>query len=58
VIDRTGRVEEHIVVARSVAQLDDAAVTALRQWTFTPGRDHDGHTVRVQIEVPIRFQLR
>jgi protein TonB len=58
VVDRAGHVEEHIVVVRSVAPLDDAAVAALRQWTFTPGRDHDGHTARVQIEVPMRFQLR
>lgn len=58
VVDRSGHVEENIVVARSVPLLDAAAVAALRQWHFTPGRDRDGQTVRVQIEVPMRFQLR
>jgi protein TonB len=58
VVDRGGQVEEHVVVARSVPLLDDAAVAALRQWRFIPGRDRDGRTVRVQIEVPMRFQLR
>jgi protein TonB len=58
VVDRTGHVEEPIVVARSVPMLDDAAVAALRQWHFTAGRDRDGRPVRVQIEVPMRFQLR
>lgn len=58
VVDRTGRIEDDIVVARSVPLLDAAAVAALRQWRFTPGRDEEGHDVRVLIEVPIRFQLR
>jgi periplasmic protein TonB len=58
VVDRGGHVEESIIVARSVPLLDDAAVAALRQWHFTPGRDRDGRPVRVQIEVPMRFQLR
>jgi protein TonB len=58
VVDRSGRVEESITVARSVPPLDEAAVAALRQWRFTPGRDRSGHAVRVQIEVPMRFQLR
>ena len=31
---------------------------ALRQWRFEPGRDRDGKTVRVLVDVPIRFQLR
>jgi len=58
VVDRSGHVEEEIVVARSVPLLDDAAVAALRQWHFAPGRDTAGRAVRVQIEVPMRFQLR
>jgi len=37
---------------------DAAAVAALHQWRFEPGRDRDGKPVRVLIEVPIRFQLR
>ena len=58
IVDRDGRVEQPVVVVRSVPGLDDAAVTALQQWKFVPGRDHDGRMVRVQIEVPMRFQLQ
>jgi protein TonB len=58
VVGRDGRVEEAITVAESAAMFDAAAVAALRQWRFQPGRDRDGKPVRVLIEVPIRFQLR
>lgn len=58
VIDRTGRVEEAISVVESVPMFDAAAVAALRKWRFEPGRDRDGTTVRVLVDVPIRFQLR
>jgi protein TonB len=58
VVDEEGRVEGGITVLRSAPLLDDAAVAALRQWRFTPGRDRDGNAVRVQIDVPMRFQLR
>jgi periplasmic protein TonB len=58
VVDRDGRVEQAITVVESIPMLDTAAVDALRQWRFTPGRDRDGHTVRVLIDLPIRFQLR
>ena len=58
VVDRDGRVEPDVVVVRSVPMLDAAAIAALRQWRFTPGRDHEGRTVRVVVEVPMRFQLR
>jgi len=58
VVDRDGRVEESITVMESVSPLDGAAIDALRRWRFEPGRDHDGHPVRVLIDVPVRFQLR
>jgi len=58
VVDRDGRVEQAITVIESIPLLDAAAVDALRQWRFTPGQDRDGHTVRVLIDLPIRFQLR
>jgi protein TonB len=58
VIDRNGRVEEGITFVESQPMFDTAAVDALRRWRFEPGRDHDGKTVRVLVEVPIRFQLR
>ena len=58
VVDRQGHVEQAITVVDSQPTFDAAAIDALRQWRFQPGRDHDGTTVRVLIEVPIRFQLR
>jgi protein TonB len=58
VVDRDGRVEPAITVVESIPLLDTAAVDALRQWRFTPGQDRDGHTVRVLIDLPIRFRLR
>ncbi len=58
IVDREGHVEPDVTVLRSVPMLDAAAIAALRQWRFTPGRDHEGNTVRVVIEVPMRFQLR
>jgi len=36
--------------------LDDAAVEALRQWTFTPGTK-DGKAVEVEVHINIRFTL-
>jgi len=58
VVDRDGRVEQAITVVESIPMLDSAAIDALRQWRFTPGQDRDGHSVRVLIDLPIRFQLR
>jgi protein TonB len=59
IIDRAGRVEaDSVRVKQSIAALDDAAIDAVRRWRFRPGRDRDGQTVRVILEVPIRFQLR
>ena len=58
IIDRSGQVEDSIKVVDSVPMFDGAAIAALRQWRFTPGRDREGHPVRVLIEVPLRFALR
>lgn len=58
VVDQQGRVEAAITVTQSMSLFDAAAVEALRQWRFEPGRDRDGTPVRVRIEIPIRFQLR
>jgi len=55
IVDREGRIEVKIV--KSVAMLDKAAIAALRQWRFTPGRDANGLPVRVILEGPIRFVL-
>lgn len=57
IVDREGRIESDITVLQSAAMLDNAAIDALRQWRFTPGRDANGQTVRVILNVPIRFVL-
>lgn len=58
IVDRQGHVEDDVVVLRSEPPFDEAAIRALRQWRFTPGKDGNGRPVRVQIEVPMRFQLK
>ncbi len=58
IVDRDGHVEPAVEVIESMAPFDVPAVDALRQWHFHPGSDADGKTVRVVVEVPMRFQLR
>jgi protein TonB len=59
VVDQAGRVEENsIAIVSSIPALDAAAVGAVRQWRFRPGRNSAGQAVRVVLEVPIRFALR
>lgn len=57
ILDQDGKIEEEITVLQSVPLLDEAAITALRQWRFTPARDQHGRAVRVILAVPIRFVL-
>lgn len=57
ILNREGHVEEQVKVLESVPLLDDAASAALRQWRFTPARDHRGQGVRVILEVPLQFVL-
>ncbi len=58
VIDESGKVEDDVEVVDSIPMLDGAAIDAVRQWSFTPGRDEKGHPVRVQLQVPVPFVLR
>jgi protein TonB len=58
VLDRAGKVEEPVRVVRSIPLLDPAAVAAVKRWRFRPARDREGRTVRVLMEVPVRFVLR
>jgi TonB family protein len=48
-----------VTVTRSLDQtygLDEAAVTAVRQWQFEPGKK-DGKPVPVQVEIEMSFTL-
>ena len=55
IIDRDGYVRDAKVL-RSVAMLDDAAITAVRQWQFTPTL-LNGVPVEVVMTVTVNFTL-
>ena len=55
VVDAKGKVESTTIV-RSVPGLDEAAITAARQWEYAPTKV-DGKPVRVRVTVPITFAL-
>jgi len=56
-VDAQGRAESVAVLASSgFAALDEAAVAAVKDWEFEPGRLGD-EPVASQVEVPIRFEL-
>jgi periplasmic protein TonB len=58
IVDQRGRVEGDIEVVASLPMLDQAAIEAVRQWRFVPGRDRDGNPIRVVVRVPLKFMLR
>jgi protein TonB len=58
IVDDSGKVEDNIQVLDSIPILDEAAMEAVRQWSFNPGRDMDGHPIRVRMVVPVPFILR
>jgi protein TonB len=56
-VDAAGKPETvAIQVSSGFASLDDAAVAAVKDWEFEPGRQ-DGESVASRVEVPIQFQL-
>lgn len=52
-VDETGRIDA-IDVLRSVPGLDEAAIAAVRRWTFRPA-EYDGQRVRGSVTVGIEF---
>jgi len=56
VIDTEGRVTETSII-RSIPGLNEAAVTAARQWQYEPVKV-DGKPVSVRLTVPITFALK
>ncbi len=56
VIDAAGRVES-VHVLRSIPLLDQAAMEAVRQWTFTP-TTLNGTPVPIVMTVTVNFTLR
>lgn len=58
VVNKEGSVERDVTVVQSISMLDRAAIEAVRRWRFSPGHNDDGSRVRVELEVPLRFELR
>jgi TonB family protein len=57
VVDVDGTVGEIKVTRALDPGLDEAAITALRQWQFEPGKK-DGQPVRVRVETEMTFSLK
>lgn len=58
VLDREGRIERDVQVLQSVPLLDEAAISSVQRWRFTPARNDSGQPVRVFLEIPMKFELR
>lgn len=54
-VGRDGRVKDAVLVRSDNAVFDDAALAAVRRWTFTPGVQA-GQAVAVWMTIPIRFR--
>ncbi len=57
VVDREGRVLEARVARAAGHGFDDAALTAIRRYRFSPAQ-RDGHAVRVRMPWSVQFRLR
>lgn len=56
-VSKTGHVREaRIAESSGSALLDDAAIDAIKQWTFHPAR-RAGQPIEMWVRVPIRFRL-
>ena len=53
-----GRVEEaRVATSSGAAALDEAALGAVKRWTFVPAKQ-EGRPVESVVEVPVKFALR
>ena len=55
IIDETGKVIEVVVKKSTNTALDQAAVSALQNWTFKPAMI-GGKAVKARVTVPVRFE--
>lgn len=55
-VEENGTVRDATIVQSAGAALDEAALSAVRQWRFTPAQ-RDGQPVVSRIHVPFRFRL-
>lgn len=56
VIGKDGRVKD-INIVKSVSALDQAAIKAVKNWIFLPGKQ-DGKFVDVEMLIPVTFKLQ
>jgi len=57
IVDPDGKVTDAAAVSSTDPAFSDVAVTAVRQWQFTPGRK-SGQPVNVRMSVPIMFTFK
>lgn len=58
VVQSDGTVGENVQVTKSLdPDLDDSAITAVKQWSFRPGTK-DGTAVDVEVNVEMTFTIR
>jgi protein TonB len=56
-VDKDGTVAGITVVSDPAPTLTEAAVTAVKQWRYTPATDKDNKPVAVFLKVTIQFRL-
>lgn len=57
-VDTEGKVVDAKVSQGADPRLDQAALDAVRQWTFKPARDRKGKAVKVVFTVTLKFALQ
>ncbi|HSP35875.1 MAG TPA: TonB family protein [Thermoanaerobaculia bacterium] len=57
IIGKDGRIHDPEIVKSSFTPFNDAVLTALRQWTFEPGRNN-GQPVDTYFQLTVNFEVR